>query len=161
MKMTLPIALTFIVMVGNAQIKEKQPTHFNKDSIKSWWSSKCDTIITKTDFKIKACEDYASNHNLEAATVGSLNQPLITSLNVGDGGTLYIVKDTIICYFQIITGVVKGNLMGRWIKGWVVAPRSKNNFLIIGEGIDYKQYEPFYLYPDKKTRVTQKVINHY
>ena len=64
-------------------------------------------------------------------------------------------KDTVICYFREITGVVKGNLMGTWHKGYIVKPKGNNSFIYD------EKYEPFYLYGDKKTHSKNPVIQYF
>jgi len=78
---------------------------------------------------------------------------------IGHQSFLRPKKDTTQCYFQIIKGVVNGQLMGEWFDGWVIKPKG-DQFIFSTDDADEKYYEPIYLYHNKKV-VTAKVINHY
>lgn len=215
-KLTLTIALAFIMMGGSAQTKEKQSPHFNKDSTKFWWCAKCDTIEASPGHKIKVAGNIATEYRQTADSIfmaknyryiikdlevnikhyyhyyedykalrDSLkkvnssygltifptirDKPFIADSNVTlntrgynyISGGFEIIKDTTTCYFQIIKGITKGVLMGEWVKGWIVKPKYDRTIFITTPNMDNKPYEPFYLYSDKKTRVKEKVINHY
>lgn len=226
MKKLIPtILLAFTIVIGDAQTKEKQSPHFNKDSTKFWWCAKCDTIEAREGWKINVNGSVTSEYNplyklktseeiidsLYIATnylliiqnlkddvkhyyhyyedykalrdslkkVNSFfglttfpvvrDKPFTVDSNArvnnngynNISGGFEIIKDTTICYFQIIKGITKGVLMGEWVKGWIVKPKYDRTIFITTPDMDNKQYEPFYLFSDKKTRVKEKVINHY
>lgn len=97
--------------------------------------------------------------------IDTLNNTIKMNLSsdghITSGTFKYPKKDTVQCYFQVIVGVEKGQLMGQWFDGWVVKVINHDFIFKSYDDPEYKYYQPIYLYHDKKTKVTKKVIQYY
>lgn len=81
--------------------------------------------------------------------------------NITGQSTTYIStytqkQDTVTSYFNEITGVENGKLITQWVKGYRIKSTYYQNTWAINTFVD-----DVYLYPDKKTKVTNKIIQSY
>jgi len=72
-----------------------------------------------------------------------------------NGSTYTLKYDTIQIYFNEITGVSEGKLITQWVKGFMIKQSFYENARTIGN------YNEYYIYSDKKTKVTNKIIQSY